>query len=749
MKIFNRIFASFLLLVLLALFVFWAFYYRDAMKNARERALARVQSNVIELERALGQYFSLKRSELDVLSEIESLKIFLKERDFLKVKTRRQAELSIIDFVGRQEDVAAVRIIESAFYTKEPTALEVERDRSKFILSGFSETLKIERDKSLKERFDPVYNYDPVDDKAFLNGLFEQGYSYARKTSDGVEYISIGKAIKHEITDELMGIIVFDIPESYLQKYFQDNGRIYIKDFSVSTDAGDKLFWSEAVVSVGSGHTLEDPSDLDLGMLEKYPLVTMNAPLKGVGLNLAADIDSQSVRAEWQTTRRFLAVFFLSFSVVALFVSYLLSKSIATPIKDLNDAVSAFDSAGPKRISEKYNVSEIEHLKDTFNEFVERLGKYKREIETNAHLAAIGKTTAMIAHDIRSPLVVLSGYFKKGVNQGAIQGADDRYFDAAKNSVDKLNRLADDLAHYSAARQISRSETDITKIVKEAINEAEIGTVSKTPVFSYKGPDSIMAEVDGFKLSRVMQNLISNAVKATDISEMPRIEIRVLARDDVNLVIEVSDNGCGIPKENTAKIFDTFFSRSGKKGCGLGLSYCKQVVESHGGRIELLSPVGGGSIFLVTIPDCIKTKAAKDEINVRKGETANMIGLGGLILVVDDENHVLDEWCRLLKDAGLNAVTARNGKDVLAFDFEKNRVEGAIVDYKYDGSYITGLEIIEFLKTKGIGNIHLCTGFFNDLEIADKASALGVVSIIPKPLPKTAEGLFNTEGSSL
>lgn len=202
-----------------------------------------------------------------------------------------------------------------------------------------------------------------------------------------------------------------------------------------------------------------------------------------------------------------------------------------------------------------------------------------------------------------------------------------------------------------------------------------------------------------------------------------------------SLVIKISDNGCGINPEMRSQIFDMLFSMSKTQGCGLGLSYCKQVVESHGGTIEVVSEVDLGTTFTVTLPDCI----LKNEQNCvvpaeEKGK--------GAILIVDDDEEMIERWKIILKDFTGTIITARSGSEVLTLDIAALGIDRAVVDQRYKGSYITGLEIIEFLKSKRVREIHLCTGLYNDSEICERAKALGVTSIIPKPIPSQASRLF-------
>ena len=104
--------------------------------------------------------------------------------------------------------------------------------------------------------------------------------------------------------------------------------------------------------------------------------------------------------------------------------------------------------------------------------------------------------------------------------------------------------------------------------------------------------------LDSEQIRRVSQNMILNAVQA--MPEGGKLTIKTVKHDD-SVKIIIKDTGIGIPQENLAKLFNPLFSTK-PKGVGLGLTICKQIVESHGGEITVKSKVGKGSTFTVKLP---------------------------------------------------------------------------------------------------------------------------------------------------
>jgi two-component system, NtrC family, sensor kinase len=108
-------------------------------------------------------------------------------------------------------------------------------------------------------------------------------------------------------------------------------------------------------------------------------------------------------------------------------------------------------------------------------------------------------------------------------------------------------------------------------------------------------------------LRQVFLNLLNNAIQA--IGQDGVLTVITRTADNNQLLVQVNDTGCGIPKEHLAQIFDPFFTTKPQgKGTGLGLSICHGIVEKLGGRISVASEVGKGSSFTINLPQTISPK---------------------------------------------------------------------------------------------------------------------------------------------
>jgi len=223
------------------------------------------------------------------------------------------------------------------------------------------------------------------------------------------------------------------------------------------------------------------------------------------------------------------------------------------------------------------------------------------EIKRKDRLAVIGELAAGMAHEIRNPLASLSGSLQVLKGGEGISEEDRRLMDIALVETDRLNSIVSEFLEYAKPREPMRTLTDLSGLVRDTER-----LVSNSPEFSggvkfeLDLPEyPVTAVCDPGQIKQVLINLVNNAAQAIEGEGT----VRLAVRDDGggNAVIEVEDDGIGIPEEDMDKIFYPFFSTK-PGGAGLGLALVFRMVEDHGGRIHVRSKSGGGSLFTVTLP---------------------------------------------------------------------------------------------------------------------------------------------------
>lgn len=266
---------------------------------------------------------------------------------------------------------------------------------------------------------------------------------------------------------------------------------------------------------------------------------------------------------------------------------------------------------------------------------------------------------------------------------------------------------------------------------------------------SYKDNQDLLLKTDKEKLGHIITNLLSNAFKFTDVGD---IEILIESKHN-DLIIKVRDTGIGISEDDKIKIFDEFEQviKSQNKmyaGAGLGLAICKKFIELLGGKIEVESKIGKGSLFTITLPNCILDKLELPEnnlsdvknINIERSELnfpsipiKNIQNDQPKILVVDDDLDILFTVGEILQNIGLNAVFAKNGIECLSI-LSKEKIDIILLDIMMpdmDG-FETIKKIRETEKFKNIQVIALTAhAMLDDKYIIEQS---GFDDIITKPI---------------
>jgi signal transduction histidine kinase len=219
--------------------------------------------------------------------------------------------------------------------------------------------------------------------------------------------------------------------------------------------------------------------------------------------------------------------------------------------------------------------------------------------------------SAMIAHDLRSPLHTIIGaseMMKDGL-LGPLNEDQKNWLDRIKNNATGLINLVSDFLDVSKLEsgriELSRAEINIADLVHNTLQNFTPLATSKSIRLTCVADESMLPiRADRRRLDQVLTNLVSNAVKFTGSGGA--IEVR-LRTDTEGLRVEVEDSGVGIPHDEIETLFQKYrqvksLTVPAQEGTGLGLVICKMIVEAHGGKIWVDSEEGKGATFTFTLP---------------------------------------------------------------------------------------------------------------------------------------------------
>jgi len=236
----------------------------------------------------------------------------------------------------------------------------------------------------------------------------------------------------------------------------------------------------------------------------------------------------------------------------------------------------------------------------------------------NARLFQQSDLIAEFVHELRTPLSSLSTATYLLLRPEMSQEQRDQIVQNIHSETLRLNALASsflDLARLESGRvQFRKTTFSVTDLLYECKDVMASKAEEEKIQVRVETPDGLpVLEADRDKLKQVILNLVSNAIKYN----RPNGSVNLRAESsELQMTILVQDTGLGIPDEALPHLFTKFYrvrENEGKvSGTGLGLSICKQIVNGHGGRIEVKSKVGVGTVFMVHLPKASKTQPIKD-----------------------------------------------------------------------------------------------------------------------------------------
>lgn len=222
-----------------------------------------------------------------------------------------------------------------------------------------------------------------------------------------------------------------------------------------------------------------------------------------------------------------------------------------------------------------------------------------RKLAQKERLAALGEMAARVAHEVRNPLGGIQLY----ASLLEREGAGSRFRDLASKiiaGVRALDRTVGDLLTFTSDRAPALAEVDLAAVIEEALALARPRLeAAGVEVRRSGGEGTFLVLADRSMMTRVVLNLLLNAIDACAMEPRPRIDVAV-ARSTGWTRIEIHDNGPGIATDILPRIFDPFFT-SKERGTGLGLAIAHRVVEDHGGWIEVETEPGCGALFRVML----------------------------------------------------------------------------------------------------------------------------------------------------
>jgi two-component system, NtrC family, sensor kinase len=314
------------------------------------------------------------------------------------------------------------------------------------------------------------------------------------------------------------------------------------------------------------------------------------------------------------------------YSLIALGVGVaaaLLSQRLLAPIQTLTDGVKAVAAGDLTRKVEVRSEDEVGLLAREFNTMASSLARQQDELRRAERLAAVGRISAQITHEIRNPLnaIGLNAELLEEELVGAPAASREavQLVRAISREVDRLNGVAEEYLRFARLPRPHLARQDLSELVGSLLDFlAPELAAARIEVRRELAPGLPGVRGDEGQLRAVLLNLLRNSREAMPAGGAVTVRTR---RVDGAVEVEVGDTGGGIPPGDLSRIFEPFYSTK-ERGTGLGLAFAHQVVKEHGGAIRCESALGKGTTFTVRLP----ADAEADERRQVDGTSAGTVG---------------------------------------------------------------------------------------------------------------------------
>ena len=225
----------------------------------------------------------------------------------------------------------------------------------------------------------------------------------------------------------------------------------------------------------------------------------------------------------------------------------------------------------------------------------------RREVARSQRLASVGRLAAGVAHEIRNPLSSIKGFATYFKERYPDRPEDQQTADIMIQEVDRLNRVVGQLLEFAKPVSIKPKLISLQALLNDSITLIKDRAAEENISIQTQNNTRVdEARIDPDRINQVLLNLYLNAIDSMESGGELKVEISSDGQDR-DVVIQVSDTGAGISRENLSKIFEPYFSTK-STGTGLGLAIAHNIIDAMGGKITVESDKELGTTFSITIP---------------------------------------------------------------------------------------------------------------------------------------------------
>ncbi|MCP5090340.1 MAG: HAMP domain-containing protein [Gammaproteobacteria bacterium] len=365
-------------------------------------------------------------------------------------------------------------------------------------------------------------------------------------------------------------------------------------------------FWAEEIKNTSGaavGTALEFEED-GVAMIGAY------APMADGSLWATITVPSSVVYLTARELLSNLTIGALLLFAIAAIASLIFARRLSRPLEHLTEAAERVGKGEFEVVVEATSSDEIGALSHSFNQMTDelrerdvKLAGANAALVQSEKLAAFGQLGAGIAHEVKNPLAGILGYAQLTLRKLDEDSPFKKNLDIIESETRRCTEIISNLLKFARQESAVMEPTDINEVVDAALQivDHQLG-VNNVKLRKELATDLPACDANANQLQQAIMNFAINAQQAMG-SEGGNLILRTHTGPGDEVMIEIEDDGPGIPDEIKANIFEPFFTtKPAGQGTGLGLSVTHGIIHDHGGTIRIEDVEGGGTRFLVSLP---------------------------------------------------------------------------------------------------------------------------------------------------
>lgn len=332
-------------------------------------------------------------------------------------------------------------------------------------------------------------------------------------------------------------------------------------------------------------------------VLSVFAPITSNYMVKGY---VVIHCDMQSIQESCNSLLNISYITLVILFLLSLIILIFFTEIVYVPLRKITYATEQYANGNMHYEFQVESDDEIGYLAACLNYMASQIAGAEDDQK---------KFVANVSHDFRSPLTSIRGYLEAMIDGTIPQDMHEKYLNIVLNETDRLTKLTNSLLSLNNLNTkgmlLDRTDFDLNSVIRSTAASFE-GTCRKKVIAIelILTDEEMYVYADMEKIQQVLYNLLDNAIKFSHHNSVIKVETSVKKN---KLFLSIKDTGIGIPKADLKLIWDRFYKSDlsrgkDKKGTGLGLSIVKEIINSHGEHINVISTEGAGSEFIFSLP---------------------------------------------------------------------------------------------------------------------------------------------------